>query len=69
MTIAFQASEFAAEIDSLFGRMYWDASKEYLHFSPEFISSVDTYLSEFNETKLEIYRRELERHEAMADEA
>jgi hypothetical protein len=68
-SVEFSAGEFGFEMDSTFGRMYWDVSKEHLSLSPDFINSVDAYLSEAEESKVDFYRRELKRRASIADDA
>jgi hypothetical protein len=56
----FQAQEFAYEINSAFGRMYWDISKDAVPLAPSFIAAVDRNLAELAEIdRVTYYRNEL----------
>jgi hypothetical protein len=56
----FQAQEFAYEINSAFGRMYWDISKDAVPLSPSFIAAVDRNLAEVAEIdRVAYYRSEM----------
>jgi len=58
-----QAAEFAFEMDSAFGRTYWDISKDYLPFTDSFKAEVDRNLSSEHSSRIEMYRAELEKRE------
>jgi hypothetical protein len=56
----FQAQEFAYEVNSIFGRMYWDISKDAVPLTPSFIAEVDRHLAELAERdRVSYYRSEL----------
>ena len=59
----FQAADFAFEIDSAFGRMYWDISKDFLNYTASFIEEVDRNLSTENQSKIDYFRAELEKRQ------
>ncbi len=63
-----QADDLAFLMNSHFGRMYWEESKQFLPFPESFVSEVDRSLSGRDPTvsRVDGYRRELERRELQA---
>ena len=62
---AFGAWDLAFDINSAFGRMYWDASKDDIYLPRSFIAEVDRNLSirESQPNKIDFYRGELDKRQ------
>ena len=61
---ALRASDFAFDINSAFGRMYWGLSKDFVNFTPSFRAEVDRNLSTVEtQPKVDFYRGELDKRQ------